>query len=332
MLTVAAKHTKRRGFAEVRALDLVTGNYAAAQTVQGRSGYLLRVPAGAYAVLASVLPAGAGNPVEALGPAVSLQDGQRRKSIRLPLKKRAKRRPAVNAAVADAGNADVAIAGTLTSLPDGSLGYEVRVVDTRTGQVVDTLQGTLSGDLFAGEQALAVQLAERLCALASYEVTLDARVEGRFLVYDASATLRSTIVASPVDRPTTRWNGGVQAAFSGVSFTPAALNPCSYGAIVNPPGVWTAEITRVGADRISVSWLPPAGQIVTATAFCPTDAGGVIAIPGQPGPQLIAPTPAVFELPVSGGTQALGGGFSDAGVGWTVRGSITVVRRGPGKP
>ena len=51
-----------------------------------------------------------------------------------------------------------------------------------------------------------------------------------------------------------------------------------------------------------------------------------VPVPGFPGPSLVNPAPAAFELPIEGGSQAIAGGVQSGSQGWTHSGSLVVTR------
>ena len=89
--------------------------------------------------------------------------------------------------------------------------------------------------------------------------------------------------------------------------------------------VGVLEITATG--RLRVTWDPEASggpPTGTATVTCPTMPP--VPVPGFPGPSLVNPAPASFELPVDGGPQAISGGIQSGSQGWTHSGTLIVTR------
>jgi hypothetical protein len=85
---------------------------------------------------------------------------------------------------------------------------------------------------------------------------------------------------------------------------------------VNTAGTFTVELERLPSGNLKVTW--SADPETSASIDCPPDDSeppyDPPPVPGMLGPSLLGVTPMTFELPASGGLQAIGGGI-DAGGG-----------------
>jgi hypothetical protein len=112
-----------------------------------------------------------------------------------------------------------------------------------------------------------------------------------------------------------------------VTFTSKLLG-CHYVVEPSVPGIVTFTLTVTSGGLLHVVWTTTPLLQGTATVVCP-DPDASTSIPGQTGPNLVAPTPIEFDLPVDGGRQPVGGGFQSGGDGWVHSGTITITRRPP---
>lgn len=220
---------------------------------------------------------------------------------------------------------DVAVRGRLETQAGGSrLGYDVRIVDTRTGETLSRIQGTMAtDDVFAGEQALAGKLNDELCKLSDvYEVTLDLTGSGTFATHLAGGRIQATLRATRPNRRARVWTGEGQLAWSELNFV-SKIPDCSYTDPVGPVVPWTVKLTDTGNGQLNVEWRPSTNDMATATVRCDKSAVG-----GQPGPGIVDTRPTEFAVPHAGGRQPLAGGYTAGGDGWQNSGSITITPKG----
>ncbi|MEI2702967.1 MAG: hypothetical protein V9E83_11270 [Baekduia sp.] len=220
---------------------------------------------------------------------------------------------------------DVEVRGTLQNgAGNKTLGYDLRLVDKRTGAEVGRLTGTMSAaDIFDGEQKLAKDLNEELCKLTdTYEVTLHLDGAATFATHSGGGTLDAKLTVKRAGKKSRIYRGSGTLGWSGTSYA-SKLAGCSYISPLEPSAPWAVTITNVGDGSILVEWTHEPGDLATSSVLCPDDPTPP-PIPGQPGPSLIQTTPESFQLPVAGGVQAMGGGFSQGGDGWTNSGTMTV--------
>jgi len=211
---------------------------------------------------------------------------------------------------------DVEIKGTLSAAGSG-LGYDVRIVDKRSGAELGRVKGTMGSDVFAGEEQLAKQINDELCKLSDvYEVTLKVTGSATFATHLAGGTLESTIRAMRPNRRARTWTGDGQYGWSGLNFV--AKIPCSYVAPVAPVVPWNVKLSDAGSGQLQVEWMPGGNDMATATVVCKDGS-----VPGQPGTALLTTGPTSFRVPYAGGSQALSGNLG-AGDGWVNTGTITV--------
>jgi hypothetical protein len=188
------------------------------------------------------------------------------------------------------------------------------LVDRRTGRTLETVSGTLRGDLFAAAQGLAARLARRICRYGEvFEVTFTGTGRGTFATHSVNGTLSATrITARPVAKDAggaIRWEGSAALDWTNVEI--ASTTECSYDDPVSG-GTWGATLARVG-ESLEVEWR--ADGVGTATVVCPDGGGGEIRVGGQPTLALLGSLPATFRLPANA-VQPVTGGLTAGGYGW----------------
>jgi hypothetical protein len=213
---------------------------------------------------------------------------------------------------------DVAIRGRITQLPDGTAKALVTITDDRTGAKLGEVEAPLGQDVFAGEEKLAGQVVDKLCALSeTFEVTLDVGGQGRFATHDSAGTMHAVLLAR---RTGDEWTASGPLQWANVTFT--SKTDCAYVGVLVPAITWSVTITDAG-NGLSLAWTRGGNDNVTASVDCPGDPDPP-PIPGQPGPSLVAIGPVSFPLPYTGGTTALSGVVQDGGDGFFNTGTIKV--------
>lgn len=223
---------------------------------------------------------------------------------------------------------DLMVGGTAVTAADGrSTAVTVTIRDARTGQVVDTVSGTLTEDrVFDDAEQLSKAVGERVCRRpAAYELQLTTNGHGEFATHSSDGKLDSTLTAlrsgGAPGEPPSAWSGVQSADWSGV--TTATKTDCSYA--TGATGLtWNAQLSVVGDAQVKVDWNFGAGAMATLITTCPRDDGPPVVIPGQPGPALLGITPLSSTLPLSGGVIPLSGGFTSGTDGWTNAGQLVV--------
>jgi len=147
----------------------------------------------------------------------------------------------------------------------------------------------------------------------------------RSATHDAFGKLSFHLDARAVPGSTNHWTGSAPAQFTDVTFTPHI--ECPYEPIVNTPGTFTVDIKLLPSGNLEVMW--GADPSATASVDCPPDNSDPPydppPQPGQPGPSLVGATPSTYELPASGGSQAIAGGIDGGGGdGYFPSGSLVV--------
>jgi hypothetical protein len=222
---------------------------------------------------------------------------------------------------------DVFVEGTVTTGAGGSGAWSIRMRDAKTGAIVGGDDGSFpaGGDWFEAERQIADKLLDQICG-GSYDVTLSLRTDAVFATHIASGTVNVTLTAtgtrSKPKMPPTTFTASGPISYENLSFV-SKMPECSYTAFTGTPGTWTVTLEITTAGRLKVSWQTGAGgPLATATVVCDKSS-----VPGQPGADLILPTPVTFELPVDGGQQAIGGGLTSGTDGWTHTGTMILKRR-----
>ena len=147
-----------------------------------------------------------------------------------------------------------------------------------------------------------------------YTVYVDINSRTITAAYQSFGTLKFSVPTRAVPGSTTRWKGTAPALYADLSFT--ALSECVMHTPVNTAGTFTVDLERLPSGNLKVTW--SADPSTSASIDCPPDDSDPPydppPIPGMTGPSLLGVTPTTFELPASGGLQAIGGGI-DAGGG-----------------
>jgi hypothetical protein len=145
--------------------------------------------------------------------------------------------------------------------------------------------------------------------------------------YDAFGKLYFPVVVRAVAGSATRWTGTAPALFTDLSFT--AKSECVLHTPVNTAGTFQIDLELLPTGNLQVTW--SAYPSTSASVDCPPDDSDPPydppPVPGMVGPSLLGATPATFELPASGGVQAIGGGIdAGGGDGFFPSGSLLVGR------
>ncbi len=216
---------------------------------------------------------------------------------------------------------DVTVHGTLTNTNSGGIAYVITLDDTRSGEALDTLTGTLGSDLFDAAAKLGRELGRRLCRQPeAYQLTLEAPAVANVApAYRATGTAKGLLVAraqdGDADTPPTRWKSEPSAIdFENVVFAGNGL-PCTW-IPGEPEGMWGVTISATGDGRITVA----TQGLQTAKLFASVVCAPAPPLGGQAGPALGGIGPETFTLPAGGGKQALSGAL----VPWSSTGTITV--------
>jgi len=147
-----------------------------------------------------------------------------------------------------------------------------------------------------------------------YTVFVDINSRTITAAYQSFGTLKFSVPTRAVPGSTTRWRGEAPALYGDLSFT--ALSECVMHTPVNTAGTFVVELERLPSGNLKVTW--SAFPATSASIDCPPDdsdpPNDPPPVPGMTGPSLLGATPTTFELPASGGLQAIGGGI-DAGDG-----------------
>lgn len=225
--------------------------------------------------------------------------------------------------------AGVEVRGSVGTTADG-MTWSIQLVDTATGAVVGGDEGSArgaSGILGEAPAQIAGHLLDQICG-DRYDVALTLRTDARFASHMASGTISAVLTAtgtrSANGAPPARFDGTGPAAYENLSFIPS--NECALSNPVSNPGAWTVALEVTPAGRLRVTWDPEASGVPTGTATVTCPGIPPVPVPGFPGPSLVDPSPRTFEVPVAGGTQAIGGGVQSGSQGWTHAGSITLTR------
>jgi hypothetical protein len=160
-----------------------------------------------------------------------------------------------------------------------------------------------------------------------YSVVVDISSRMIAATHNASGRLSFPVVVRAVPGRAGHWTGTAPATFSDVSFT--SKTECPYHTIINTTGTFTVDLELLPSGNLKVTWF--ADPSSSASVDCPPDDSippyDPPPVPGQPGPSLIGASPSSFELPASGGLQAIGGGVdAGGGEGFFDSGSLLVSR------
>ena len=212
---------------------------------------------------------------------------------------------------------DAYVVGKLSN--DGSnLGYDIAIVETRTGRVLDRVKGTMEGArLFDAEEVLAKDLAGRLCKVhESYKLRLQLHVDTSY-TFLGSGSIDSELTAVRVAKDL--WAGAGPLAWTDLTLTPHG--PCDIVDRVVPTSMWRARIQVLGREQARLSWVTDDPLLVTGMLKCgPSDAIGPM-----PGPSILFVQPSDTLLPETGRIPlAASLGDLAAGFGATTTGMLTI--------
>jgi hypothetical protein len=218
---------------------------------------------------------------------------------------------------------DVAVHGTVTEAADGTARVTLTITNDRTGANLGAIEAPLDlADVYAGEEKVAGQLTDKLCALSeTFEVTLDVNGAGHFATHDASGTMHAVLLAR---RSGDEWTASGPLQWQNVGFTPKT--ECPYVDMVVPAITWSVNIADAG-DGLTVTWSRDGNDTTTASVDCPPggpDDPDPPPIPGQVGTSLVNTGPGTFTLPYTGGTTPISGIVQDSGDGFFNDGTINV--------
>jgi hypothetical protein len=160
-----------------------------------------------------------------------------------------------------------------------------------------------------------------------YNVLVEINSRTVTATYQAFGRLAFPVVARAVPGSATRWRGTAPALFTDLSFT--ATTECVMHTPVNTAGTFEVDLELLPSGNLRVTW--SAFPSSSASIDCPPDTSDPPhdppPVPGMLGPSLLGVTPATFELPASGGLQAIGGGIDGGGGdGFFHSGSLLVSR------
>lgn len=223
---------------------------------------------------------------------------------------------------------DLLVSGTVTtSADDKTSTVTVSIRDARTGQVVDTVTGTLDENhAFDDVQKLSKAVGERVCRRpAAYELHLTVDGRGDFGTHTSTGRLDSKLTAlrsgGAAGEPASAWSGVQTASWADVTAT--SKIDCTY--TTGPTEVsWSAQLAVSGDAQVKVDWSYGGSAMALVVATCPRDDGPPVVIAGQPGAALLGTAPLSATLPLSGGVIPLGGGFTSGSDGWTNSGQLVV--------
>lgn len=197
--------------------------------------------------------------------------------------------------------------------------------DAAFRKVIEKMLNDKAGDAMKILQKVEQNVASGLCD-GSYAITVNIDTDATFATHSATGTVRADATALATGpKPAKTFDGSVDASYTGVVFT--SNTSCSYANEPAGHGPLTFHLEITPADTVHVTWDVASTLTTTATVTCPPAAS----IPGQPGPSLLAPAPASFDLPIDGGSQTIAGGFSTGGFGWVHSGTISLTRTPPPK-
>jgi hypothetical protein len=203
--------------------------------------------------------------------------------------------------------------------PHGSWRYghgfpisDLRTVDNLKAMAATSIATSIS-TLAALEYLRKVTLDRIDKSACGYQVLLDLTSLFKSATHDASGQLKLSVDARAVPGSANHWTGSAPAQYTDVVFTPHI--ECPYVAIVNTPGTFKVDIKRLASGNLEVTW--SADPSASASVDCPPDDSDPPydppPQPGQPGPSPVGATPTTYELPASGGSQAIGGGIDGGG-------------------
>jgi hypothetical protein len=188
---------------------------------------------------------------------------------------------------------------------------DLRTVENLKAMVATNIATTIS-TLAALEYLRKVTLDRIDTSSCAFQVLVDMTSLFKSATHDASGKLNVTVDARAVPGSADHWTGSAPAQYTDVVFTPHI--ECPYVSIVNTPGTFKVDIRRLASGTLEVTW--SADPTTSASVDCPPEGDPPYdppPQPGQPGPSPVGATPTTYELPASGGSQAIGGGIDGGG-------------------
>ncbi len=231
------------------------------------------------------------------------------------------------------------IEGSATEAADGSISWAVQLRDAASGKIVggDATTVPPNGDPFEAQEQLANRLLDQICG-GTYDINLTLRTDANLATHTSGGNLNATLTAtgSKVGKsPPQVFNATTTASYQGVTWASKAAN-CAYATELAIPDTIGFTLSITPGGLLHVVWTS-SGELRTLGTFEAKTLGtrtctflyDVESFPGQLGPWLVFPTPLEFDIPVDGGQQTVGGGFTVGGAGWTHSGTIIITRHPP---
>jgi hypothetical protein len=229
---------------------------------------------------------------------------------------------------------DVELRGSISRVAGDQAKVTMRIVDMRTGKALGSRETTLDRGGWPDQlETLAKQLAGDLCKLSDvFEVTLDVNGEGRFATHSGTGTIHTTLRARRSEPGRRVWRATGPLQWAGVSFA-TKIDECPLIDPVVPAINWSVTIIDAGDGQLLVTWTRDGNEGTTASVDCRPSGPGEpdpAPVPGMPGVALLTTGPEAFNLPYTGGVQAVSGVVSDGTDGFFNSGAITVTPAGVG--
>ncbi|HEX5780917.1 MAG TPA: hypothetical protein VFX80_03305 [Solirubrobacteraceae bacterium] len=228
---------------------------------------------------------------------------------------------------------DVELRGSISRAAGDRAKVTMTIVDKRTGKTLGGRETTLASERWSDQlETFGKQLADDLCKLSDvYEVTLDVTGEGRFATHSGTGAIHTTLRARRNEPGREVWRATGPLQWAGVGF--ATKIGCPLIDYVIPTISWSVTILDAGEGQLQVTWTRDGNDGPTASVDCPPGGPGdpdPAPVPGMPGVALLTTGPEAFNVPYTGGVQALSGVVSDGTDGFFNSGSITVTPAGVG--
>jgi hypothetical protein len=229
---------------------------------------------------------------------------------------------------------DVQVSGSVLQVDADHVTVTATITDNKTGKhIAQVTENVDSGHVFDQLQTFAENIGKELCTLHdTYDVALNLNANGTFATHNATGAFAGTLLAKRTSAPGTVpvvSTGSAPFAWTGLTCAMKIPITLCYG-LIAPPVAWHATVTT-SKDQLQVAWGIDGKDMATATFDVqPEDPADYDPppIPGEPLVFSAGAAPQSFTLPYTGGPQAISGGITEGGDGFTTSGTITVTPAG----
>lgn len=229
---------------------------------------------------------------------------------------------------------DVRVSGSVLQVDADHVTVTATLTDAKTGKAIAQVTENVDrAHVFDQLETFAKNIGKELCTLHdAYDVALNLSANGKFATHDARGTFSGALLAQRTSAPgvvPVVSTGSAPFAWTGLTCAMKVTNTLCYD-LVAPTVAWHATVDTT-KDGLTVTWGTDGKDMATGTFDVQPDDADDPDPPPVPGEGLvyaIGAAPQSFTLPYAGGTQAIAGGVTEGGDGFTTTGTITVTPAG----